>query len=348
MGKLWVFEQLGGQKKRLTLQGAAAPHGRERRDPLVKDGIKLRRSRQYYSGNDVPTTHVFGVHHDDWQIKGRFQDSFLGEGGTRAAILQWLEFVADAQPVRVSWGNVISIEGLVDSFVPGRESEYHSTYEISILVDQRTDLKGKKPPPLPLDPVGLCQAIREFIAGDKGIADKVKDGTSLSSLADGITEALGDAVGTLGQFSAAAVNIAQGLDDLASGTIGQVERLQAIAQQMKTACIKMQNTLDNAFGDDSALAYVDADAEVQAANMRAGIEADLNEVMGLLADLDRETELAQRGRPDTVYVAVQGDTWESIASNAYGGPDRANDIRDANGVRFGELPISGQSYQIPV
>jgi hypothetical protein len=347
MGQEWKFEQLGGQRRILTLAGASAPHGRERRDPIVKDGVKLRKQRQFYSGNDIPTTHIFGVHHSDWELKGRFQDSYLGKGGTKEAISNWLAFVSAGQPVRVSWGDVMSVEGILDSFTPGRESERHSTYELVLLVDKRDEFKLSKVTPPPPPKTELCAAIREFIKGEKGIADKVKEGGSLASLTDGISEGLANAVGSLNQFSAAVVNIAQGIDDFTSGTIGQFERLKAGAQQIKTACIKMQNILDEITADDSATEYLDADARIQQDVMRAGLEADLLEVLALLADLDRAIDIEQSSRPSTVYVAISGDTWESIASALLGGPDRAGDIRDANGVRYGELPVAGRSYQIP-
>lgn len=347
MGKEWKFEQLGGQQRVLTLSGASAPHGRERKDPIVKDGAKLRRHRQFYSGNDVPTTHIFGVLHEDWTLKGRFQDTYLGRGGTKQAISNWLQFLKDGQPLRVSWGDVMSVEAILDVFTPGRESESHATYEIVLLIDARDEFKTKVTPLRP-SPTALCAAIREFIAGDNGIADKAHEGGSLSTLADSITEGIGDVVGSLNSVSAALVDISQGFDDFASGTIGQLERLKAGAQQMRTAAIKLINTLNDAFDADvGGLAFSDADADIQWSIMRAGIEADVNDTMALLADLDREVDIAQRGRVVSVYVAINGDTWESIAAQIFGGADKAGALRDANGARYGELPVAGRTYQIP-
>lgn len=346
MGKQWRFEQLGGQQRVLTLDGASAPHGRERKDtPLVSDGAKLRRQRQYYSGHDVPTTHIFGVSLTDWELKGRFQDSYLGKGGTKLAISNWLTFLAAQQPIRVTWGDILSVEGILDEFIPGRESEAHSTYKMTILIDKRSDVSFLTQGPSENDPSLICAWMRDEIATSMALP-RIEGLGNLASLADSITENIANAVSSLNSISAEMVSITQGFDDFTSAIEASADRLQSGARQMRTAATKLLNTIAE-IDSDLSIVVISADADLARARLRTETEASVAVVLGLLADLDEQIDRAVRGRKATTYVAVAGDTWESIATALYGGPDKAGKLRDANGVRFGELPQSGRTYQVP-
>lgn len=134
--KPWSFTQQGGDNKTLTLAGSSAPHGRPRKNPIVSDGIALRTERTYYPDSlGAPTTHIFGIAWDAWELKGRFNDAWLGPGGTKEAIIDWQTLVRDAEEVLITWGDVISARGLVHKFIPARESEFEAAYTIEIFID---------------------------------------------------------------------------------------------------------------------------------------------------------------------------------------------------------------------
>ena len=90
-----------------------------------------------------------------------------------------------------------------------------------------------------------------------------------------------------------------------------------------------------------------ADSDILWFSARANNDVGSLLVLALLDEIDRQSEIAQRGRVLAVYVARGGDSWESVARQFYGGPQNAGKIRDANGVKYGQSPTPGRSYSIP-
>lgn len=346
MGKEWRFTQLGGSRRTITLAGRSAPHGRPRKGPVVSDGIKLRRQRVYYpdGGARPPTTHIFGIEWKDWELQGRFSDEFLGKGTTSALIEQWQAFVADGQDVEISWGDVVNARGIIDSFEPGRESEFESTYKIVILIDERAIFGGfVQSNQIPAAPSALAADLQ----GELDSVAKIPSLPNAGDLLPSFLDALDDLVSSANSISASMINIAGEIDSFAEGTLDQLERLRAGIAQMRTAVNKIRGTMEST-ANDAALLSQGADAEVQWLSARTGADVSTMRMLAILDEMDREAEIARRGTVLAVYEAKLGDTFESIASKFYGGPDGAAAIRDANGVRYGELPTPGRSYSVPV
>lgn len=342
--KDWFFQQQRGQRRSLSLAGRSAPHGRPRRGAIVTDAIKLRLDRVYYpDSGGAPTTHVFGAAWEPWELKGRFGDAWLGPGGTKEAIANWQQFVLDAQPVLVSWGDVISAEGIVTKFTPGRESEYESTYTLEIEIDEQPGLAATFVMRVAPAPSELALEIQnELTGGIGGIPSLPNAGDLKPSFLD----SLEDLVSDINSYSAALITIANDFDSFVSGTIDQLERLRSGVAQTRTALNKLRSTLETT-ENDAALLARDAELEVLWFASRSDIDVSTTRTLALLDELDRQAEIAQRGRGATVYVARTQDTWEGISRLFFGGPEAAGRIRDANGVRYGETPIPGRSYQIP-
>lgn len=346
MGKEWRFTQLGGPRRTLTLAGASAPHGRPRKDPVVSDGIKLRRQRVFYpdSGNAPPTTHVFGTEWIDWELKGRFSDRDLGKGNTKELIRQWQTFVKDAQQVEIRWGDVLSAVGLIDEFVPGRESEFEGSYTIKILIDRRNIEGGTSAFVIPRAPSALCQALQAELDANIGAVPTLP---TAGNLKPGFIDLLDDAVSGINVLSASLIAIAGDIDSFAEATFDQLERLRAGVAQFRTAVISLRSTIETTENDAAMLARA-ADTDVLWFATRAVSDVSTMRILALLEELDREAELSRRGRILAVYTARFGDTWESIATQFFGGPSDAGEIRDANGILYGALPVPGRDYQIPV
>lgn len=343
MSNAWTFRQLGGARRVIVLDGAAAPHGRPRRDPVVTDGVKLRRQRVFYSGNDVPTTHIFGVEWKDWELKGRWGDRFLGRGGTTSMIETWKEFVRDAQEIEVSWGDLLRSTAIVDDFEVGRESPAECEYTIRLLINEQTGVpsmahlmaEDRSP-----------QVVAEDVADRAAALERELAKPSLKDMASNFVDSLAEMVGSINTLSASLVSAAQDFDDFVGGTIDQLERLRSGCSQMRTAVLAMERTVRSA-NNDIALMVRSSDAEVPWAATRSNLDVLLTSMLALLAELDRQAEVEQRGRMTGLYVARLGDTWESISILEYGGPDGAGKLREANGVRYGEPPVPGRAYQVP-
>ncbi len=118
----WVFEQLGGPRKKLELADHAAPHGRPRQAPVVSPEMHIRTSSTYYSGDVPRTIHVFGPSHEPVELVGRFSDRRGGRGFAIAKRDEVMRFVADQQEVLISWSDVYSVVGFITSFVPALEA----------------------------------------------------------------------------------------------------------------------------------------------------------------------------------------------------------------------------------
>jgi hypothetical protein len=77
-------------------------------------------------------------------------------------------------------------------------------------------------------------------------------------------------------------------------------------------------------------------------------EVDLRRILALMAALDKQAEIAERGKLQSSYVAQLGDSWESISMKFFGAPDKAQSIRDANGAKYGAQPYPGSTLKIPL
>lgn len=347
MGKPWTFKQIyEGPGKSLTLAGASAPHGRRRRHPVVSDGIKLRYSRVHYPSDEPtpPTTFVSGTTWEPFTLTGRFSDVDLGPGGMSKAVRDWQAFLADASLVQIIWGDVWAATGILVHFVAGRESEYECTYSMTFEIDGRDEVDGTRrgfvvPP-------SVTAIAQEF----QFEADKIQELPELShagALKPDFLESLDDAVSSINGFSASLIKVAGEIDDFEEGTLDQLERLRAGIAQTKTAVNRFRETMDST-NNEAALLYRATDADVQWIATKTSTDVSTTRMLSILDEMDREADLARRGRVISVYVARAADSFESMSTRFYGGPDGAGDIRSANGVRYGELPVSGRSYQIPV
>ena len=117
---------------------------------------------------------------------------------------------------------------------------------------------------------------------------------------------------------------------------------------MRTAVNKLRGTYETTIDDAALLAADAANAQPLFVAQRAASDVSTLRILAILDELDREAQLSQRGRILAIYTAQFGDTWESIATKFFGGPQGAGDIRAANGILYGALPLPGRSYQVPV
>lgn len=356
--KTWRFEQLGGERKSFELAGWAAPHGRPRQGAVVSDGLEIRKTEYFYPGNEAgPTRHVFGRRYKPFELNGRFRDRSDGQNFAKAQTEMVKAFVADQQRVRVGWGDIVSIEGFIESFVPGRESEGEVEWQLKIAVD--VDLLAKPKKRTVSKPVDTSY-IAKLIAGDlaqmlSGIphtpgTDLLEGVASLiglpSALAGSFLEAIDSLVsqvtGAFGKFQSACNDIS----NIEKATFAQLNRLATTATQLQGALAALRETYTNA-GVDAALLTERSLDQAKHWSGQSAAELAMLDIAAQLGEVNRVVSVQLAGKARRSYKARHGDTWESIATAMYGAPGRANDIRNANGVGPGEAPIPGREYVIP-
>ncbi len=355
--KTWFFEQLGGAKKSIELSGWQAPHGRPRQKPVVTDGIETRKSEVYYPGDDRgPTLHLFGRKYTPWELEGRFRDRSDGVGFAVAMTEKVKAFVGDQQRVRISWGDILSVEGFLDSFAPGREAEGEVAWKLtaSIYVDLFAKRVRKAKP---AKTIGLAAQLAKL---DLEMALAGVPHTPTASVFDALDSILGLPANVAGAFvesldgivdlftstAGAFQKAAGGISDVEKATFASLNRLASVSSQMQGAAGALRETFTNADAD-AVLLRECATENARLWKGQSATEAALADLVGETADIQVAIQLAKRGAASQSYVVREGDSFESISTQFYGSPDRASDIRAANKIPAGQAPIPGAELLIP-
>lgn len=339
----WVFRQIRtGVQEILT--GWSAPFGRPRKGPLVEDGVELRVAETHYDGADGdPDYHVFGSKNDDYELHGRWMDKVLGAGGANALIDRFKKWAKSGEMSTIQYGDIIVARGLLQHFIPSRESEAEADWKMiwRIASDTTaTQVRATTVPTLPSAIIG-------------NLADELRVPLELPSFASGIEidlsflDGIDDAITSLGALTGQLVNLANQVDSAERATFNELARLRATLQQVRTAIITVQTAVD-ATPNDAALAADSAATTVAWLQYRARFDSSVYASLAACNDADARLELMQRGEASTSHRVVMGETWESISSLIFGGPDKADLLRRANGVRGGTKPTPGTDIQVPL
>lgn len=342
----WIFIQQGGDKKTLRLSKWSAPHGRARQKAVVTDGIELRQTKTYYPGSNKPTRHVFGHKLEDFELDGRFMDIEGGKGYAAAKAEEVKRFVADAQPVLIAWGKLITGTGMLTEFHPGRESAGNVAWKLKVEVDEDFILdaaSATQPEPEKLDDLSkaLENAIRDAL-GDKREQKEITVfppslDLGLSDTLDGLVSAVNTPVAMFGKMVDQVV-------DLERATIGSIKRLRAGLHQVKTSMLKLRAAYEDASGT-SSLVSSSSGAQSDFSKRQCDTNASMVAALSALRKLDRACAVAERKKVASFWTARPGDTWESIAKASMGSASKAAAIQEANAVTG--LPVPGTKYVIP-
>ena len=336
----WRFEQLAGDKKTLLLAGYSAPFGRPRQKAVVRDKISVREKPVRYPGNSgPPTRHIFGDDYEPWTLEGRFMDREGGPGYAQAKTQEVLEFVRDKQSLRIEWGDVLSFNGFIKSFDPGREGPGDVEWKMLVLLDEDNLADPALPdaaPPSPKDSLATLQAaLSQTLTAD-----------TLPDLHPSILAALSGAVGAISGAIGSIANVVNQMQSFEQALAGDLQRLRAGIGQLKTALLNMQglilSTRNDAIGIGRSFG-----SDARCGGLFANVDVETTSALAAAQSTDRQAELAQRGQAATRITAKAGDTWESLSSRAYSSPDKADTLRQANGVRYATPPVPGTSYVVP-
>ena len=336
-----LFEQLTGDRRRLELSDHAAPFGRPHKDPVATDAVELREVEVFCAGNNIPTRHIFGTKHPDWEFNGRFSDYWGGQGFARAKAAEVKRFVAEGRPVRVTWGAILSARGLIKGFYPSRESEREVEWRLIVAIDSDDFLQKK------LNFPNRNKIAYDGVAQIRMWAQQIQLRSETIRLKGSIFDTLQSVVSTLALATATLVDYANQFESFERETIATIRRFRGMLGQIKTAAITVRDTVD-AWQVDLTIEKNNADERWKMAEGQALIADSSLSIIQKAADMDRQAALTERGRTQAIYTAAEGDTFESISTQFYGSPDRAEDIREANGTDAGTQPTAGELYAIPV
>jgi hypothetical protein len=335
----WIFQQLGGDRRRLELAGTSGPMGRPRIGPVVEDELGIRHEEVNYDGTAPPTRHVFGLSHEPVELHGRWSDTYGGVGFAKAKVLEARSFVADMQPVLVTWADVFSVRGMIEKLRTPREAVGEVEWRMTILIDSDDLLGQTRPAPPPRTP--------RVILGDPMAALALDDLPKVpKTLRVGPFEALSSLISVVGSAGNEVNRVAGQIRSFATAPLALLKQFRAAIGQFKTTLVQLRDTFEM-LPTEYALAVEGVEESMRLDDSKARFHASALDVMRALDEADRESVLALRGKAKALYAARGGDTFESIATQFYGAAARANEIREANGVPAGTNPSTGILYIIP-
>lgn len=346
-GRPWRFFVLADPSVGFTLEGACAPHGRPRKKAIVETEFELRQTETYNAGVRIPTRHITGDKESNIVLVGRLSDRALGGPGTANDKLRDIkEYFAKGLQTVISWGQVLTYLATPGRCKFGRESEGEIPYELTFLVDADADLaEGAPRPPVTTSPKQSVPALRELSATITKFVTPPTTGRL--TVSPDFYNAMADAVSQFNSASAELLAVADVVDDYASATSAQIRRLLGGIGQYETALQRIESTM-NTFSCDIGVAVHSVESDLDWYGKRMDAQEAAQRLVAQLVNMSRDATASSRGGTNRAIVAAEGDTWESIATRELGSPSKASVIRDANGALYGEQPLPGRRYLIPV
>jgi hypothetical protein len=339
----WIFRQLSGERNQLKLESHAAPHGRPRKGAVVRNPVQIRQSETYYPGNDVPTRHIFGLRLEPYELRGIFTDRYGGKGFAKTKDSEVRKFVAQKRQVAIVWGDRINARGLIELYDPGWEGDGEIPWTMTILIDQDLTLNEvrRRTEPSPAPKKRMEDLLRAL---DRSLAD-MKQPLPPTMRGD-IFQFVESFIFAINEASASLVAVVDQIGNIASAPFHLLRTLRAGIANFSTAISRLRSYYDD-LTVNIALESREAREMRQFWDVQAAWGASSLSALHELAEMDREATLSQRSRVKSYYAATDGDSWESISRKQFRTPDRAEDIRHANGIEAGALPVPGELYVIP-
>jgi hypothetical protein len=341
-GKSWTFTQLTGDKKTLSLQGYAAPFGRPRKDPVATTPFEVREYERHYPGSDIPTRHIFGMRWDDIELHGRWMDSAGGRDFARQKVREIESFINDQRKCRIVWGDTLSFVGLLKRIETAWESPAQVAWKLTIKVDSNDSLKPTVGPvPEPKAPGGIMNQM----------LDAMSDVTTQSLrtppiLKPSLLDFLDNLISLIAAPSAVLLSISQSVDSFKTATFSELARFRAVMQQYRQAIQQFRTTYESA-KIEAAIEFARADEELQFYRQQSFFGATMASALKQIVEADKAAARAQRSSIKAFIQAKEGDSWDTISVRGYGSADRANDVREANGIAAGVNPQPGAEYILP-
>lgn len=365
----WSFQQSGGDRKLLTLAGYSAPFGRPRHGTIVNTGIKLRESTTYLPGRNVePDIHHFGDEGKPFDLNGRWMDQSIGAvNGAQTTAAAWKEFVADAQPVVVSWGPIVAYRIFIKEIEIEWESAAECVWAMKCTPLQDLKLTQSSTPTPAASPLDITTEMQAEMA-KATIPERHFQLSDIMGLLPDIADELDSIVSVINTPFAVVLNIAQDLTDFASAATTDLARLSGGLQEVATGLSLFQDQTDlaiatvtqiqaqqqgyfaagggNTFGGIGSAVFSAADM-TNLLSSKIESDAAIQNFQALLADMENQIRAVTRGNAQAVAVAQLGDTWEALAFRSMGSIDGSRALKSMNGVTDSSPPIPGRKYTVP-
>lgn len=320
----------------LRLEGRNLPEGGKGSGGAFEISPKSRQTAHRYPGVDKPTRHLLGVDYDPISVKGVVRDRYNAPGFAMA-FKRTVELLA-GRPVRISWGDQIAYEGVLDKGVCAVETEHDVVYTLTFEIDGPVDVP--RPQQAAETPATVGDLAASNTAARGTLTATADEAPQLLSAAD--TEAL-LVVLTVLSASADALDAAlDGETDAAALDRAANRRAAACAGALAAASRLAAATIGtvpvpNLRGSDAA----------RWQRLRAeALEATTALELSATATGARLDEIAAEGARVEVYEVRGGDTLESIALARTSDQTRATAIARNNRLPgFSVEP--GQTLTIP-
>lgn len=343
----WGFQQIDGpssQRKTLVLQGWNAPFGRPRQGPVIKELIRSRIQTTRYPGTSSQSRHAFGINWEPTEMHGRWMTkSTLGITGEEANDVAdaWTDFVKDERTCRIAWGDIVSYVGYIEELELGRESEHEIAWRMKIQIDQRDAAISATilPPNVPVK--DALDKTFESIAKLQEIKAPV-----LPNLSPDFLESLDDLAGQLNKPAAELAKLSAQFGDIEKAAFSTIEHFRGAITGVRFALVNVRDTILSEEIDHAILVRT-AKADLEWSKYVNSVDNLTSFMLDDLNKMDRKAELAEKQDATKFVLARDGDSWEDLSTRSTGGPDRANEIRQLNGIRYGTRPEAGELYVVP-
>lgn len=355
LGSAWEFRQVGPPNKVITLNAYQAPFGRLRKNPVIDTEFELRDSEVFYAGLRTPTRQIFGDKESPIVLHGRWSDKYLGSGGAVALLKEFKQFAADEVQITVKWGQIIAYIGLLHKVRGGIEDSANLAWEMSIKVDEDLDLQ-KVVPSLDGIPQSVQTSVGDITSDLDSLVFNVMNNPLGDDLLPSFFDQLASLINALRNAEADFYNVTVDLQDYISATNEQLARLLGSLSAMETAVSNIQDAIDTAT-IDSIVYYRTAEVDYSWIDYKLQNDLAADSLLFELATMDKQVKLAQSGQNQVTVMAQDGDTWETISIKVYGQADGASTLRRANGVvtlrqangaTYGQQPVPGKTYVVPL
>ncbi len=361
MANTWTFQQLTTKEpKLLQLAGYNAPFGRPRQKPVAKELIKSRVQTTNYPGRSGrPTRHSFGINWEPMELTGRWMTKMMQGSDTANSVAdEWRTFMADEIACRISWGNIVSYIGYIEELELGRESEDHIAWRMKILVDSNEGVENQTVL-VPRQP-SIFEDFNDVI--NILSRSNLLQLPTLPNLSTDFLEQLDLLARALNGPSAALNKLVGRLEDIEKATFATLGHLRSAIKGFEIAFVDFRNLIMDSQIDAGNFAR-SAVSDIAWIQFQMDLDLHGNDILALMAAMDRKAELAQRQQFTKVIKARQtptftvagssndntllyrGESWESLSIRATGSALNAGKIRDANGG--GGFAVAGETYIVP-
>ena len=341
----FTFTQLAGEKRSLVLDGYAAPFGRARQRALFTEVIDCTVQTTIYPGSKgKPTRHIFSSHWEPMELSGRWMTRWLpGEIVADLYARVWTQFVRDQQPIQMAWGNIVSYKGFIQRLEMARESEHDIAWKMTVLVDQRDDAQTAWAVKVSKDILPDLRVIEGVFTSVEGRAKKLEP-----DLEPDFFDDLETLIGSLRSYTKILNDAAYQFQFITSRSFAAIQSFRGAIKNVESTFVSLRLLVLNT-QLDAALLVRRASADFNYWAFQNDLDIKTITGLAMLKDMERRALLeARSANSDTRLIQAQDqDTWERLAFRAGLGIDQAAKLRDANGIRFGDLPQAGELYVVP-